>query len=128
MKDVDTKKLIEGNKLETVRVSLSDGEYIGQKITTNNRTMVKVKGAVKYETVTKADQSFPDGSRLLCFAEIGLPQQDDRKTDVSVPPVYIDWANKTYFRFTVTKGWANFSDRALTKDQATAMMADEVAA
>lgn len=126
-KDVDIKKVIESNQLDSIKTRLSDGDYLASKSNDKSRLLVKQSGADKYSVVSDLT-TIKKAGRALIFADVTLPKEKNRKVEISVPVVYLDWSKGTHFRFNVTNGWANFNDKPLTKEQTKALLSEEVPA
>ena len=130
MTDKKALAIIQKNELSNQNsTTLSDDNYLVEKLTTKVRIMYRTKKGEKCTPVIDEDQQIPKGAQSFTFAECRVFKPNyESKLDIMVPEVFLNASVKAVFPIVINNGFATFKDRPMSKEAIEAYLKDEVEA
>ena len=128
--DVQVSKIITDNQLSNQNsTSLSDDNYLVEKINKYARVMYRTKKGEKCTPITSEEQTVPKGAQSFTFAVCKVFKPDYETTlDLMIPQSFINAPIKAVFQIVINKGFATFKDQPMNEEAVKAYLLDEVAA
>jgi len=128
--DKQAQSIISNNQLTNQNsTTLSDDNYLVEKLTNKVRIMYRKHKGEKCTPVTNENQEIPKGAQSFTFAECKVFKPNyESKLDIMVPEVFLSAPVKVVFSIVINKGFATFKDQPMTAEAVEAYLKDEVEA